>query len=242
MKNYIKKVIKTTVIHFISLSLAIAIFFSIAYAAISRPSSTPSGETAGWKFMAYFNNMFTSCSNWDVILWYWANWVKICWEVWSDWIIDNSLAQNDIANNAIWNGEMRDNAIWSNEVINNSLTQSDIADNAIWNWEMRNNSIWNDEMKDNAIWSNEVINWSLTLSDIDQANFDTRYLNSTWVWQFWWMYRSFGGFCQSRNPFTNSCSCPSWYSQKEIYTEYDWSSDWCWWAWCPDTIVYYCYK
>ena len=226
MKNYMKKIIKTTVIHFISLSLAIAILFSIAYAAISWPSSTPSGETAWWKFMSYFNNMFTSCGNWDVIVWYTSTWSKICKEVWSDWIKNNSLTASDLAAWSVWTSEVENNSltasdlaawsVWTSEVENNSLTQSDIADNAIWN----------DEMKNDAIGSNEVINWSLTLSDLNISIVRTiRSMTKNCPYE--------DGDCYSTSWWPD---CPEWYivswcSATCNWREYDMDlspvSEWC---------------
>ena len=178
--------------------------------------------------------MFTQCSNWDVILWYTSTWIKICWEVWSDWILDNSLTASDLASNSVWADEVATWAVWSDEVSNNSLTASDLA----------TNSVWADEIAVNAVWSSEVDNWSLTLNDIDISSFDTRYLG-----RFWWMYTYNKDWtCRYWNPLNSgNCSCPTWFSFRMIDDFYNpdctnwWYADWwrttgCW------MNQYFCYR
>ena len=96
MRVFLKKLFQMSILHTLSLIISITILFSIAYAAISRPGSNPSWETAWWKFMQYFDKIFNVCPNWKVLLWYNDDKTIKCWEVWTNLIKDDSLTLSDI--------------------------------------------------------------------------------------------------------------------------------------------------
>lgn len=92
-----KKILKIIWIHLLASFLAMVFLITFATSFLSFPSNVPNWENVSWLFEKYFNNILVKpsnindwlvkksrtiinqqCNDWQVLQWFYSNWVMIC--------------------------------------------------------------------------------------------------------------------------------------------------------------------
>ncbi|MDD2907926.1 MAG: shufflon system plasmid conjugative transfer pilus tip adhesin PilV [Candidatus Gracilibacteria bacterium] len=95
MNKTLIKLGKNIVLQLVSFSILIGF---VAFAAISWPSSTPTGETSGGKFASYFSKMLLGCPAGQVLKGFQSDGTRLCSQVGTSEIANNAIDQTKVQN------------------------------------------------------------------------------------------------------------------------------------------------
>ncbi|MDD2907924.1 MAG: FISUMP domain-containing protein [Candidatus Gracilibacteria bacterium] len=137
MNKTLIKLGKNIVLQLVSFSILIGF---VAFAAISWPSSTPTGETSGGKFASYFSKMLLGCPAGQVLKGFQSDGTRLCSQVGTSEIANNAIDQTKVQNGYVdlsSNQTIGGTKTFTNPVVgviptaNNHLVTKQYVDNAI---------------------------------------------------------------------------------------------------------------